>query len=226
MRKLSGIVSLIFVMGICLVVSCGKDEAPKQEPFGKVLVIGNSITFHPPAPEIGWNHAWGMAASAPEKDFFSVLSDSLRTYNPDIEVIRENVYPFERHFSTLDFEEYKGLKEFEPDMLIVRLGENVNTDEVVNNNFGIALIDFVNYLKGSEKTKVLVTTTFWNNPKMNQQLTWAAGREGWDLVNITPLSDLPENMALGEYEHEGVARHPSDRGMKEIARLIWENLPL
>ncbi|UCS94523.1 hypothetical protein KZP23_05740 [Echinicola marina] len=38
-----------------------------------------------------------MAASAADKDYFSVLSDSLNTLNPDIEVMRENVYPFERN---------------------------------------------------------------------------------------------------------------------------------
>ena len=35
----------------------------------KVLVYGNSIALHAPKADIGWTNNWGMAASAPEKDF-------------------------------------------------------------------------------------------------------------------------------------------------------------
>ena len=40
----------------------------------RILVVGNSITRHGPNAEIGWgNRDWGMAASAPEKDFVHLL---------------------------------------------------------------------------------------------------------------------------------------------------------
>ena len=35
----------------------------------KVLIYGNSIALHGPLAKIGWTNNWGMAASAPEKDF-------------------------------------------------------------------------------------------------------------------------------------------------------------
>ena len=35
----------------------------------KILIYGNSIALHGPAPKIGWERNWGMAASAREKDF-------------------------------------------------------------------------------------------------------------------------------------------------------------
>ena len=35
----------------------------------RVLIYGNSIALHGPKADIGWTNNWGMAASAPEKDF-------------------------------------------------------------------------------------------------------------------------------------------------------------
>lgn len=43
----------------------------------KVLFIGNSITNHRPAPEIGWFGNYGMAASAKEKDYVHVAASLL-----------------------------------------------------------------------------------------------------------------------------------------------------
>ena len=35
----------------------------------KIAFVGNSITRHGEAPQIGWNHNFGMAASAIENDY-------------------------------------------------------------------------------------------------------------------------------------------------------------
>ena len=44
----------------------------------RILVVGNSITRHGPLAEIGWERDWGMAASAPEKDYFHKFQDELK----------------------------------------------------------------------------------------------------------------------------------------------------
>ena len=39
----------------------------------KVIFIGNSITFHGPAPEIGWMHSHGIASSQKNNDYVHVF---------------------------------------------------------------------------------------------------------------------------------------------------------
>ena len=36
--------------------------------------------------------------------------------------------------------------------------------------------------------------------------------------------DLPENKALGLFEHDGVANHPGDAGMENIAEAVYDKL--
>ena len=40
----------------------------------RILFLGNSLTLHGPREEIGWKHNWGMAASAPERDFVHLVT--------------------------------------------------------------------------------------------------------------------------------------------------------
>lgn len=40
----------------------------------RLLFAGNSITRHGPAPEIGWDHDHGMAASGPDHDYVHRLT--------------------------------------------------------------------------------------------------------------------------------------------------------
>jgi hypothetical protein len=62
----------------------------------KMLFLGNSITLHGPAPEIGWTGDWGMAASAREKDYVHQL------FGPDLEILRRD--------SEGDDPQYRGLR--------------------------------------------------------------------------------------------------------------------
>ena len=47
----------------------GSEKADK-----KILIVGNSITYHAPKEDIDWNNSWGMAASRAENDYVHILT--------------------------------------------------------------------------------------------------------------------------------------------------------
>ena len=75
----------------------GPDLRVGQLRVGKVLFLGNSITLHGPAPKIGWDGNWGMAASTREKDFVHVLLSRIaKSAGGKPEVKIKNIADFER----------------------------------------------------------------------------------------------------------------------------------
>ena len=210
-----------WVLGIGLAVvllSCN-EERDRSISINKILVIGNSITIHPPDSSIGWNANWGMAASEADQDYFSVLKDTLQGYFSDLEMIRENVYPFERGFETIDFEQYSHLREFEAEIIIIRLGENIKDTELSNWNLAEAIQDFAFYL-GTTNTKYIITTTFWPSPNFNEQLRHVASQNHWEFVDISAFGSNPADMALDQFEDNAVASHPNDQGMLAISKAL------
>lgn len=214
---------LIFV--VLILVGCSDQELTEvgQKPKN-ILVLGNSITWCPPTPEVGWNNAWGMAASEPSKDFISQLRAKLRAESSEIELKGVNVYPFERGFVDFDFSSYDSLLSFKPDIIVIRYGENIDVSRVESDNFKIASFNFLKYLFEDRPAKVIVTTTFWNNDITNEQLRKLALEQKWELVELSDLGDRHENMAIGKFDNVGVATHPGDLGMERISNRIFSGL--
>ena len=98
-----------------------------QLRVGKILFLGNSITLHGPAQDIGWSGNWGMAASAAEKDYVHLLIARLKdAAGGQPQVMVKNVADFEREFATYDVA--AGLRDaidFQADVIVIAIGENV-----------------------------------------------------------------------------------------------------
>ena len=92
----------------------------------RVVFIGNSITLHSPAPQIGWHYNWGMAASAPEKDYVHLVIQGIEAETGrKVDARVRCLADFERGFRNYDFSKDQDLIDFNPDYLIIALGENV-----------------------------------------------------------------------------------------------------
>lgn len=214
---------LLFISMLAIVVACNKDPEilPVQE-IQSVLILGNSITHHYPAPEVGWHGSWGMAASANGKDYVSILSDSLKTIHPNVQVNTKIMVDFERGFWEYDYEKMADLQNLQPDLLIWRLAENILASDVQQHDLVGPAEHVIKLIKANNPSmRVIFTTSFWGPTEVNQQLKNIASKNKWEIVDLYPLAFDNKYRAIGKFENEGVAIHPGDKGMLEIANLIW-----
>jgi len=199
-----------------------KEETIPVETPKKVLILGNSITWHPPGPDLSWFGNWGMAATAADKDFLSLLTKKIKENNEQNEVLGRNVYPFERTYETIKLTEFEDLKAFKADIIIIRFGENITEKERAENpQLQVAVKAFVDYLADGRPVKVILTTPFWTNLGVNQNFLALSEKNKWPLIPLHDLGLANENMALERFENISVGRHPGDLGMERIATRIW-----
>ena len=199
-------------------------EAAVQNSGGvRIVFIGNSITLHGIAPKIGWLHEWGMAASAAEKDFVHIVTRGIEAKTgrkADVRV--RNLARFERGFTNYDYGLEQDLVDFASDYLIIALGENVGALTTQEEQLGYSaafkkLLE--GFLKGAKKPKTVVRGVFWPSPWKDEMMARAAKELDVPFLKADLATD-DSMMALGLFEHTGVARHPGDKGMEAIARII------
>lgn len=201
-----------------------KDSVIKKQGTGtKVLFVGNSITLHGVAPHIGWNNHWGMAASALENDYVHLTMEHIKTVDPDASFMIAQIANWEREYWKPEIltENYKEAIDFEADIIIIRVIENIKLvpEHDLKNNFE-KMIDIFN---SHNKAKILITSPFWPDLAKGAVLEEIAKERNLPFVDITIGGD-DKYTAKGLFEHKGVASHPGDEGMKEIARLIFESV--
>jgi lysophospholipase L1-like esterase len=201
--------------------------------FEKVLFVGNSITVHGPLAGSDWNNDWGMAATAPDKDYVSLVNKKLYEANPNTKFQRYNAASFERDFLNYNYERNASFfRDFDADLIVIRLGENADNTFAFNNNFERHIKQLVDYLRKGRTVRVVVTNCFWRRNdlvafKLGEFVRIAneAGLE-YDFADISKLELDPSNTAVGIFKSQFVAEHPSDKGMKAIADAIIQQLKL
>ena len=237
--------ALGMVLGVVSLRECRADEqagsVEKAAPVAKelrvgnlrvnkVLFLGNSITLHGPAPKIGWNGNWGMAASALEKDYVHLLTAQIaKAAGGKLEVMVKNIADFERNLDAYNLAE--GLKNelaFQPDLIIVAIGENASalTTDEAKDRFKTSFAKLLTELKTHGSPTLIVRSQFWADAAKDERMKQACLDAGGVFVDISKLGQDEANYARSEqkFEHAGVAGHPGDKGMQALADELWKTV--
>ena len=198
-----------------------------KQRVGKVLFLGNSITLHGPAPQIGWTGNWGMAASAREKDYVHRLVTHIaKAAGDEPRMMARNIADFERGLGAFNIREtLKAELAFEPDVIILAIGENAaspKTDEA-RTHFSTAFTNLLKELKQHGQPTIIVRSQFWQDAEKDTLMKRASIDAGATFLDISQLGSDAANFARAErqIEHAGVAGHPGDKGMQALADALW-----
>lgn len=213
----------LIIVVFCL--SCGKKPVKTEPIFKNVLILGNSITRHGPAPQIGWYGDWGMAASSIDEDFVHILIKKFKAENPDANVDFKNISDFERGYWNYDYSKLDSLKSIKHDLIIFRIGENVQDADLNKYDFKSSYIFVMEYFKqNNPSVKIIIASSFFNNERVETLINDAGREKNLPVVNLSSLSKDVSNTAAGIFSDPGVASHPSDKGMEAIANKIWDEI--
>lgn len=192
----------------------------------KVMFVGNSITLHGILPSIGWNNEWGMAASAKENDYVHIIEDKVKVKHPDSAFCICQVAEWETKFDKGEktFSLYESARDFGADIVIFRFIENCPQKEELTERFYEEYGKLLKFLTAKNKaTQIIITNGFWKHIYDNQIEKFAI-EHNYPFVDLGDLGELDEMKAIGLFEHSGVANHPGDLGMKNIAERILEKM--
>jgi hypothetical protein len=212
---------LIAISIIVAFASCKKavktDSVVKTPPYN-VLVLGNSITYSPANPTIGWTGNWGMAASVADSDYVHLLTARFQSANKASTLVAKNIADFENNFDTYDLDlNLKTYRDAKPDLIIFRIGENVTriSDSVLFDKKYAALLSY--FTTANPKVKILAAGSVWPDRDMPNKVM-SKYSSYISLVNMQ--KDL-SNFAFGLYPDPAIQSHPSNKGMKSITSQIW-----
>ncbi len=225
------------------------------KPF-RILFCGNSITYHPALATIGWPYFNGMGVPEPEMDYVHQVMAAVKGLQVGGELIYEDAeyktmgmgewekdYMSTAATSANIYNKYAEYRDFQADIIVMRLGENVaNAGDtyIKTNPFDLAFASLIDYLKAdNENAKVIVGTSYWGSDNPSKEKAWdeamakVAKARNYPLIRLGDLgstyADINNVTADRQYyiDHgiestfngfsDGVKIHPGINGMKAIA---------
>lgn len=209
-KSLQAIGMLLLAMVLFAATASLADEA------GTLLVVGNSLGRHGPAPSIGWNADNGMAASSQEHDYAHLLLKKLNLATGKEHRLFITRVVDESNIGSLPAELPK-----QADAIVLQIGDNykqkLDRAEAMRRYRAL-----VTGLKKAYPSAAIVCASPWKcaGGDFMQEVAQA---ENVPFANIKPLGGKPGMDGIG-YSSWAVNWHPGDRGMEAIADTIWEKL--
>ncbi len=190
-----------------------------------IWAFGNSITKHDPAPAVGWEGSWGMAASKQEYDYVHQLTQLLSDSNKRLKwaAHRENLVSVEKSPENFVFPAYMSRFARQANIVVIELGDNFSPEKSNIAEFTAAYIRIASASKPENGILVCVST-WWSSKLKDAAINEACRMASGIFVDISELSKLPANLAGNQrlISNSGVAAHPSDKGMRAIAEKIFD----
>ena len=142
------------------------------------------------------------------------------------QVTVRNIADFERRLTDYNFqEELKQELAFNADVIVIALGENASapTTDEAKAQFASAFAKLFAELKQHGQPTLFVRSQFWQDAQKDGLMKQACENAGGLFVDISELGFDAANFARaeGKIEHAGVAGHPGDQGMLELANALW-----
>lgn len=200
-----------------------------------ILFIGNSITRHGLA-DYWWSDDRGMASSSLDKDYVHLTAAALsKKSGLEENEASMNFYDWENQ-SYDRAETYSEITPYLNDHIntvVVQLGENVNDTTTFEKDFE-ELLKYI-HQKASD-AKIVVVGEFWKDDTKEAMKKEAASACGVDYADLSAIwDDTSYQAGLGTevkgndgkehvIEHDGVAMHPGDKGMKYISEQVIKAL--
>ena len=192
----------------------------------RVAVFGNSILSHP------WLKGMGMAASAPDKDYFTLVKNYILSKNPRAVVERGNGADWEsdpnNRRATFDSKMKRSLSS-NTDIVILQFGDNLNTDEK-RKNLETDIPNLINWIRtASPKTLIYWVGIYYASPDFVDRIKRICKPLDVTFVDVYQYSkDAKYKSEMGKVlrlpdgsnytiTNAGVASHPGDLGHKAIA---------
>ena len=186
----------------------------------KITFLGNSITRHGVAEDLGWRGDWGMAASARQNDYVHRLVSLFEESGKRVSYCIANLSEWERSGDAALFEtRYASALNFNADLVIVRLGENANLTQRLK-EFKRRYAQLVKRFTANG-ARAVCTDLFWEYQPFDSFVEEFARAGGYAFVRLHDLGRQDKMKAVGKFSHAGVAAHPGDCGMAEIAKRIF-----
>ena len=185
----------------------------------RVLFVGNSITKHAPKPEIGWTNDCGMEASSVDKDYVHLVEEKIREKHKDASFAILQVADFERNFESFQIEkEHREAIDFNADIIIMFFGANVTKEYDKKSNpkitFGERYEKLRNALNKHGKAKILHLQGFYIRPVLDAEKKKVAEKYNDEYAELGEIRTSADT--------HGHFNHPNDKGMADIAQLIWK----